>query len=110
MSCPGRDQLRRLVEEELDPEESRRLWDHIQECTFCPEILDRLESFWGIGDLPPLEPGASVLPMGQASVYGPAIKGYELLDDLGQGGGMGVVFRARDPGLGRVVAIKVLRA
>jgi tetratricopeptide (TPR) repeat protein len=110
MSCPGRDKLGHLLEEDLDPEESRTLWDHIKRCTCCQEILDKIESFWGIGDLSPLESNTCVLSMPRASVYGPAITGYELLDDLGQCGGMGVVFRARDPGLGRVVAIKVLRA
>jgi serine/threonine protein kinase len=36
------------------------------------------------------------------------LRNYELLDRLGQGG-MGEVYRSRDPGLGRDLAIKVLR-
>jgi hypothetical protein len=83
-------------------------------------FLDRLASeapTWLAGEEPPPSNGAGSPPTDTAPAVRtgpsvprrPTIPGYQVLDELGHGG-MGVVYRARQLGANRLVALKVIRA
>ena len=87
--------------------ELRQLWatvqlaDNLAELSIESQQADRLRSQT---QQSPLE---RFLAAGSLSQVPRSLGDYELLDELGRGG-MGIVFRARQTSLGRVVALKML--
>jgi WD40 repeat protein len=127
--CPEPTRLRDLLEDRLAPDEQAALSGHLETCAHCQAAIERLaaESRWwdearalqdeevpascGSADtrleiemespaFPFLDPPKAPGYLGR---FGP----YDVIEFIGQGGS-GMVFKAFDPALHRLVAIKVL--
>jgi serine/threonine protein kinase len=130
--CPDRSVLADFLAGTLPEDAFQRVAGHVEDCCACAESLEALEN--------PSDPllirlrhagsraGSASCALPQellararscasdghptqvtAGTFSGRLGRFEILEELGQGS-FGHVFRARDPDLGRTVAIKVLRA
>lgn len=138
-SCSSVERLQDFLDGALAPVEAETLRGHLAGCATCQRAMDLLsdhpdlQAFAArgrpatavpgdlaamsrllrrlrpLGDTPPLQPGdtapfADISPSADRLSVGP----FRVLEELGRGG-MGVVVKAHDPDLDRVVAVKFLR-
>ena len=115
--CPEIEMLKKLLDESLPEGDFQEIETHVEDCDSCKGTLDRLTVFPGILAIIPertipderafeakLKPSnGKQLPVGSCW-----IPGFEIVTELGHGG-HGTVYKARQLGLNRFVAIKVVR-
>ncbi len=102
MECPGDETVFLYLQGSLSGTPRARVRAHVDRCAACREVVAGVAS--SLDETPASRPDGGERPLDVDATVGR----YEVLARIGSGN-CGVVYRARDPELGREVALKVLR-